>query len=372
MSRPTRILLIDDDQVDRMACRRAFATEPGTIEFQETDSGREGLRLARAERFDCILLDYRLPDLDGLEVLAELAKSKGVTSPVVMLTGANDIGVAVEAMRRGVQDYLLKDSEREFLQLLPRIVDRVMQEQRLAEQKLEAESALAHAHRIMTAGELAATLAHQLNQPLAAIATFSEACAQLLNRPRPDLRKLRNNIDQIATQAQRAGNSIRELRAFLAKGDAEKRPVDLNGLVQAVVELIAGEAQTWRILLVLELTDPLPPVVAASLPVEHVIVNLLQNAIDAMRSAGTSNGTITVATRNLGDRAQISVADTGPGISPDLARRIFEPLYTTKAEGLGMGLAISRNVVGAHGGSLWVESDGKAGATFHFTLPFAP
>lgn len=368
---PTRILLIEDDQVDRMACRRAFAAEPEKFEFIEADTGADGLRLVRSERPECILLDYRLPDLDGLEVLAQMGGAGGVAPPVVMLTGANDIGVAVEAMRRGAHDYLFKDSERRYLELLPRIVERVLHDRRLAEEKRHAETALAHAHRIMTAGELAATLAHELNQPLAAIATFSEACVQLLNRGAPDMQKLRNNIEQIATQAQRAGHAIRELRAFLAKGDSDKKPVDVNALVRTAVRLLAAEAQTWHVRLVLELADTLPPALAAPVHIEHVLVNLLQNAIEAMRMAGMPSGTITLATRNAGDQIRISVADTGPGLSAELGGRIFEPLYTTKAEGLGMGLAISRSVVEAHGGKLWVDSDGASGATFHFTLPLA-
>lgn len=241
----------------------------------------------------------------------------------------------------------------------------------MAEEKRHAEAALAHAHRIMTAGELAATLAHELNQPLAAIATFSEACVQLLERGAPDMQKLRNNIEQIATQAQRAGHVIRELRAFLAKGDSDKKPVDVNALVRTAVRLLAAEAQTCHVRLVLDVADVLRPVLAAPVHIEHVLVNLLQNAIEAMRMAGMPSGTITLATRDAGDQAHISVADTGPGLNPEIERRIFEPLYTTKAEGLGMGLAISRSVVEAHGGKLWVDSDGRSGATFQFTLPFA-
>lgn len=371
MPRPTRILLIEDDQVDRMACRRAFARQPGTFELIEIDTGRQGIRLAHSERPDCILLDYRLPDMNGLEVLAQLAATKG-SAPIVMLTGANDVAVAVEAMRRGVRDYLLKDSERRYLELLPRAVERVLQEQRLAEEKHRAETALAHAHRVMTAGELAAALAHELNQPLAAIATFSEACIQLLSREAPDPEKLRNNVEQIAVQAQRAGRAIRELRAFLAQGDAEKAAVDLNGLVQTAADLIAAEARARGVSLTLDLAEPLPPVLAAAVHVEHLLLNLLQNGIEAIRGAGLTNGSIVLATRKIaGDRVQISVRDTGPGLNAETAQRIFEPFYTTKAEGLGMGLAISRSIVEAHGGKLWADAAGAPGAAFHVTLPVA-
>jgi signal transduction histidine kinase len=374
MKPSTRILLIEDDQVDRVACRRAFAAHAGNFEFLESDTGRAGVELARATRPDCVVLDYRLPDMDGLEVLSELAVSSEALLPVIMLTGANDVSVAVEAMRLGARDYLLKDTERRYLELLLPCVERVLQEQRLAVEKHQAETALAYAHRIMTAGELAAALAHELNQPLAAIATFSEACLQLLGRGQPSPEKLRNNIEQIAKQAERAGHTIRELRAFLTKADKAdtvKTAIDLNALTRTACDLIAAEARRRSVRLVLDLVDPLPRALAASIHIEHVLVNLLQNSIEAIRGAGMGQGSITVSTRSDGDKVQISVNDSGPGLDAEARKRIFEPFYTTKAEGLGMGLAISRSIVEAHGGKLWADAPGASGAQFHFTLPVA-
>lgn len=372
MQQRIRLLLIEDDQVDRMACRRAFARSLQKVEFLEADTGQEGLRLARAERPDCVLLDYQLPDLDGLEVLTDLAGASGPPSPVVMLTGADDVAVAVEAMRRGARDYLLKDTERRYLGLLPPVVERALQDHRLAGEKRQAEAALAHAHRRMTAGELAAALAHELNQPLGAITTFGEACLQLLDRAAPDRERLRGNIEQIVHQAQRAGHTIRELRAFLTKGGSERTPIDLNALTRVAADLIAAEARQRGVHLRLELDEVVPPVLAASVHIEHVLVNLLQNAIEAIHAAGMTDGSITLATRADGDgRVRLSVCDTGPGIGGEAAQRIFEPFYTSKADGLGMGLAISRSIVEAHGGKLWLETDAGRGTTFHFTLPEA-
>ncbi len=355
-----------------MACRRAFARVPEAFELLEADTAREGIRLARTERLDCLLLDYQLPDMNGLEVLAELAVANGTGLPVVMLTGANDIAVAVEAMRRGARDYLLKDTQRHYLELLPHVVERAVQEQRVAEEKRQAESALAHAHRVMTAGELAAALAHELNQPLAAIATFSEACIQLLARGAGDPEKLRKNIEQIALQAQRAGHTIRELRAFLAQTDTERKPTDLNALVRNVRDLTAAGARAHGAQLTLDLAPSLPPVLAAAVHVEHVLVNLVQNSLEAIRAAGTGGGSITLSTRQVEQMAQVSVRDNGPGLSAEAAQRMFEPFYTTKTEGLGMGLAIGRRIVEAHGGKLWADTAAGPGATFHFTLPLAP
>lgn len=372
MQRATRILLIEDDVVDRMACRRAFAPRAPQFEFFEADTGGSGLQLIRAETPDCVVLDYKLPDMNGLEVLAELAAAGGVAVPVIMLTGANDVAVAVEAMRLGARDYLLKDTERRYLELLPPVVDRVLQEHRVAQDKHQAETALAHAHRMMTAGELAAALAHELNQPLAAIATFSEACLQLLQRGIANPEKLRDNITQIATQAERAGHTIRELRAFLTKGDSAKAAVDLNDLARTACDLVAAEARRRGVRLVPDFAPSLPPARAASVHIEHVLVNLLQNAIEAIRGADMAQGVVTVSTRAPTDRTlHVSVHDTGPGLDAKTLQRIFEPFYTTKTEGLGMGLAISRSIIEAHGGKLWADAPEGGGATFHFTLPAA-
>lgn len=373
MTSSTRILLIEDDQVDRLACRRAFLRQPGTFEFIEADSGAEGVQLARTERPSCVLLDYKLPDMNGLDVLTELdgiASGEAASPPVVMLTGANDVAVAVEAMRRGAQDFLLKDTEGRYLELLPTVVERTLRELRLVAEKHRAEIALAHAYRLITAGELAAALAHELNQPLAAITTFSEACAQYLNREKLDRKKLQYNIEQIALQAQRAGQTIGELRAFLTKGDVQKSAIDLNLLVRSTCDLIAAEARAHGIAIVLDLSDTLPPVRAARVHVEHVLLNLIQNAIEAMHDAGTRNPQVTISTHR-GDAADVDVRDNGPGLAAEAVEHIFEPFFTTKAKGLGMGLAICRNIIKSHDGKLWVEPAEGGGAVFHFTLPFA-
>jgi two-component system, LuxR family, sensor histidine kinase DctS len=372
MATSSRILLIEDDQVDRLACRRAFASRPGAFDFLEADTGAEGVHLARSEQPSCVLLDYRLPDMNGLEVLAQLGDGIGGgidPPPVVMLTGANDVAVAVEAMRRGARDYLLKDAEHRYLELLVAVVERVLQERRLITDKQRAEVALVHAHRLITAGELAAALAHELNQPLTAITTFSAACAQQLNHTTIDRQKLRRNVEQIALQAQRAAQTIRELRAFLTKGEARRAPMDLNQLIRSTTELVEAEARARGVEITLDLADALPPVRAARVHIEHVLLNLVQNAMDAIQGGGARTGTITVATRG-GEVARISVRDDGPGFDAETAARIFEPFYTTKADGLGMGLAISRSIIEAHEGALEAESlDG--GAVFRFTLPFA-
>jgi two-component system CheB/CheR fusion protein len=245
-------------------------------------------------------------------------------------------------------------------------------DERYAEDEVrERQAELAHAHRVLTAGELATALAHELNQPLAAISTHSEACLQHLRRGTLEPDKLTRSLEQIALQAQRAGHVIRELREFLTKEETPRAPTDLNALVHTASDLIAAEARDCGVQIELDLAAELAPVTVARIQVKHALINLLQNAIEAIHGAGMSSGTVAVSTQVAADdMAEVIVHDTGPGLDPETVQRIFEPFYTTKPDGLGMGLAISRTIIEAHGGKFWANSDG--GATFHFTLPLGP
>jgi PAS domain S-box-containing protein len=221
------------------------------------------------------------------------------------------------------------------------------------------------------ASQTAAAIAHELNQPLIAVASYAEAAQRLLRAGNPQPDRLRHAIEGSAQQAQRAGQVVRELLAFMKVGEVQTEPVDLNGVVRGVlarVEENAPEAFQAR----LELEPDLPAVRANRLQIEKVLSNLVQNGIEAMREAGISPQAMTVAVRTGADgsMAQVTVQDSGPGIDAQALHRIFDPFFTTKTAGLGMGLAISRAIVEAHGGQLWLEVGPGPGATFHFTLPF--
>lgn len=231
--------------------------------------------------------------------------------------------------------------------------------QRLAE--------LAHMHRLHTAGELATALAHELNQPLAAITSYSDASLNKLRAGDASSDALERNLKQISTQAQRAGKVIQELRSFLAKGELEKAPTDLNALTRRALELLAADARAANVGLESDPAASLPQVMAAPLSIEHVLVNLVSNGIEAVRDGRAGEGKVAVRTRVDDHSVMVSVSDTGPGIAPEAVEKIFEPFYTTKVNGLGMGLRISRSIVESHGGRIWAEP-GPRGA-IHFTLP---
>jgi two-component system, chemotaxis family, CheB/CheR fusion protein len=244
-------------------------------------------------------------------------------------------------------------------------------EQRLSElQARKRLDELAALYRIHTANELAATLAHELNQPLSAISSFSDATLQMLESGSYTPEPVISNLKKIAEQSLRAGRFISELRRFVAQGEIERTSVDLNSLVRSACTLAGPLAHRHNVRIRLGLAEALPPLKVADIQIEHVITNLLRNAVEAIREAGLRAGEVRVSTSAIPENmARVTVVDNGPGLPADKIERLFEPFFTTKADGLGMGLRISRTIVEAHGGKLWAEFG--PGGVFSFTLPFA-
>lgn len=237
-----------------------------------------------------------------------------------------------------------------------------------ARETLEDASRL---QRLQTANELATLLAHELNQPLAAIASYAEAGQQLLRHTPLQQDKLTRNLDQISRQSLRAGEAIRHLRAFVGRGRIDPVPLDVNALVRNTGILMVPKARSRGINLEIDLDESLPQVMGVGVHVEQVLLNLIRNAIDAIRDARMKSGSITVTTRQQDGMAQVSVCDSGLGIDAEHVEKVFAPLASRKEYGLGVGLRISRSLIEAHGGRLWVEPH-QPGGIFHFVLPFAP
>jgi C4-dicarboxylate-specific signal transduction histidine kinase len=219
-------------------------------------------------------------------------------------------------------------------------------------------------------GEMAAGVAHELNQPLAAISTYAEGlCAdQAVLDHLPD--RLRQGLEQIHTQAQRAGRIIHSLRKFAQMGAPERTAVDANALVQEVWELTHADLQRHGVEAQLELAEELPRLFVAPIEIEQVLVNLLHNAAQAMSAAGCSQRRITLLTQQANDhQVRIVVRDTGPGLAADKLDRIFEPFYSTKDTGLGIGLNICQTLIEHHDGRIWAERNPDCGLGFHLLLP---
>jgi len=254
-------------------------------------------------------------------------------------------------------------------------IARELSRQRAAEARATLElarrqSELAHVLRVSAMGEMAAQLAHELTQPLSAIANYAAGCRRRLQPDAARHQALLEAVDRISAEALRAGEIIRRLRNFVRKEEPQLRPVDINAVVAEVVTLVGGDAREHGIDLQLTLDPTLPAVEADPIQLEQVIFNLVRNAVEAMQSDPGPSGVIGITTRLTAAAAiELLVCDAGAGISADDAEKIFEPFHTTKPAGLGMGLAISRSIVEAHGGTLSMTRNPTRGVTFTFALP---
>jgi two-component system, LuxR family, sensor kinase FixL len=232
------------------------------------------------------------------------------------------------------------------------------------------EAALAHALRVSTLGEMAAGLAHELNQPLAAIVSYARGCTRRLRSGAANPNDLVPAIEQISAQALRAGEYIHHLRTFVTKDKASREPVDVTDLLQDVARLIAPEARRLGVSIDLEISAAPLVVVGARIQIEQVMLNLVRNAFDAMRDQPVAERTVAISAESAGEGGVIiAVRDAGAGLSPEVAQQVFEPFFTTKPQGMGMGLAISRSIVEAHGGQIRATPNETRGTTFWVKLP---
>lgn len=236
-------------------------------------------------------------------------------------------------------------------------------------QDLQAE--LLHASRLSVMGQMASTMAHELNQPLTAVTNYLEAGRQLLVTGTVMPERLNEMMEKAIAQAQRAGDVIRRLRGFVSKGESERRIHSLNTLVEEAVALALVGARQRSVRASLELDHTLPPVLVDHVQVQQVVLNLVRNAVEAMEQVERRE--LTVGTRVAPGKgmAEVIVADTGPGIAPELADRLFQPFVTTKATGMGLGLSICREIVEAHHGRLTMAPASSGGTVFRVTLPIA-
>jgi signal transduction histidine kinase len=276
-------------------------------------------------------------------------------------------GLSAGATAMGLQHFLLLRAAPLYLVAI------------LIEQKNEAESEarkqraeLAHAARVSTMGQLSSALAHELNQPLAAILRNAEAAEIILRSPSPDLDELRAIVRDIRMDDRRAGDVIERLRAFLKRHNLEVQLLNVGKLVKDVVALARPEAVSRRAMLETDVPGELPLVRGDRVHLQQVLLNLIMNGMDALNNAPDSQRCVTIRARLDEDRrVEISVSDTGHGIPGDKIGRVFEPFFTTKTGGMGLGLSVSRTLVEAHGGRIGAENNSAGGATFRFTLPAA-
>jgi len=247
---------------------------------------------------------------------------------------------------------------------------RADEERRAAEQEREKlhqlEADLAHINRVSTLGEMAASLAHEIKQPITAIIMSAQTSLRWLKRDQPDLDEVRGATERTVQNGSRAVEIIDRIRSLYKKSPPQRELVDVDGVIQEMLMLLKGEADRYSLAMRTDLAAELPKIMADRVQLQQVFMNLMLNAIDAMKDSG---GELTVKSRLHDGQLQFSVCDTGVGLPTEKAEQIFSAFFTTKPQGSGMGLAISRSIVESHGGQLWASANSGAGATFHFTLP---
>ena len=282
----------------------------------------------------------------GREVTAQ--RKDGSTFPMYLSVGEDHVG--------GV---------RVFLGILHDLTDRTSRERDFQ----ELQNELLHALRLTAMGQLTSALAHELNQPLTAVMNYLNAARRTLDGGGEQaIGRVREFMDKAVSQTQRAGQIIRRLRNFIEKRDSDRLPEDLNSCVEEAIALGLVGATDRDVKITTELADDLPPVVIDRIQLQQVMINLMRNAFEALENADVRQIVIRTQ-RPAPDFVQVSVADSGPGIPPEIMPNLFIPFSTTKSKGLGMGLTICKAIVEAHNGRIWVAARREGGAEFAFRLP---
>jgi len=257
--------------------------------------------------------------------------------------------------------------------VITRLISKVrksIEHQRRAEEALrKSQAEMAHVTRVMTMGELAASIAHEINQPLSAIVNNGSACLRWLAGDSPNLAEAREAAQDIIREGNRAGEIITRIRAFLRNTETEKAPIDINQTIRDVLILMRNEAEGKGVALHAELADDLPAILGDRVQLQQVILNLLMNGVEAMVSITDRPRELRIWSREYeAQKVLIGVQDSGGGLDGENLEEIFDAFYTTKSQGMGMGLAISRSIIEDHGGQLWALPNNGPGTTFQFTL----
>jgi two-component system sensor kinase FixL len=314
------------------------------------------------------VIPEHLKQLVNTEVLPTLKDSRIWEGDVQYLNLKTGKLTDVHAITFTVQDPLT--SEPLYLANVSRdITDRKQAREEADQHQAEA----AHAGRLSSIGEMASALAHELNQPLCAILTHAEGCLAISRHKSADMEKLRSKLSTVAKQAELAGAIISRIRGFTRKGKTQKSAIDLNEVIREVMSLIHAQVERAKILIEFDPDEGVRSVPANRVQIEQVILNLVRNSVDAMQDAKPANRKLTITTSMTPENTvEVIIRDRGKGIDKKNVERIFQPFFTTKPEGLGLGLSISQSIVESHSGRLYVKGNSDKGATFCLVLPAIP
>jgi C4-dicarboxylate-specific signal transduction histidine kinase len=274
---------------------------------------------------------------------------------------------AIESLRRTRDD--LRKTVQELQSTNEALQAESLERKHAEEARREAQAELARVSRVTTMGELTASLAHEVNQPIAAAVTNANTCLRWLTRDQPDLEEAREAASRIVKDATRAAGIISRVRLLFKKSTPQRELVDVNEAIREMIVLLRSEASRYNITVRMELAADLPRTMGDRVQLQQVLMNLIVNSIDAMKEVDGARELAVKSQRTEKEEVLVSVSDTGVGLPPEQTEQIFNAFFTTKPHGTGMGLRISRSIVESHGGRLWAADNSPRGASFHFALP---
>ncbi len=382
-----RILMVEDDAgFARLAASILLRTADANFEISLADTLQEAEKRLVASTPDVILLDLTLPDSTGMNTVRRILDCSG-TAPVVILSGTDSDKLALEAIQAGAQDYIVKGGEpQNIVRAIRYAVERAQNERRLRETETHLHNAqkhLIHAEKMESIGTLAAGVAHEVKNPLAVLQMGIERMNAISQDKGPEAAE---TLRMMTDAVQRATSIIQRLLTFAAPSSSERKPADLHEIIQRAIGMIDYEIRRRHLTIKQELAPHLPSLLLDANTIEQVIINLLLNAAQASPELAA----ITIRTRqtsltqiggDVGRRAsdrfpvgigvvQCEIDDNGPGLSPEVERRMFQPFFTTKpqGEGTGLGLCVSRNILDLHGGKLEIYTRPGGGTRARITL----
>jgi signal transduction histidine kinase len=318
-------------------------------------------------------LPAHIPDLTALEgdhrgdLWIKSAKAVCRTGLFVPLLKDNEMVGTITLGRKQVQPFT--DKQISLFRDFAAQATIALESTRRERQYREAQMALAHANRVATMGQLTASITHEVNQPIAAARNNVTAALNFLNRTPPDLQEVREALACAAKETDRVGVVVGRIRALMQKAPTRIDSINVNEAVREVIELTYGEAQKNRVSVRTQLADGLPFIQGDAVQLQQVVLNLILNAVQAMGAVTDGTREVLITTSQTASEVCLGVQDTGRGLSSESLPRLFEPFYTTKPEGMGMGLSICRSIIEAHGGRLWATPCEPHGALFQFTIP---